>query len=310
MNKIKKQVLLLLGSLIIISCAKDKKEGIENNLLIKTESTISNSKCPEYIFKAKANNLNVSILLDLSDRIEEEKTKSKDSAYLSSLAKVFVNHVKEKQLILLEDRMQLFFNPEPSDNKINDLAEKLKIGFTRETSKNQLKEVLKIYAETPSQLYNLAQNDAKKVGRYPGADIWSFFKDNVKDYCINDCHRNILVILTDGYMFYDKTQMKEKNLTSYLTPKSLKRLRLNKSDWKQKIKQQQLGFIPATTDLKDLEVLVIGITSHNENPYAKAIIETYWSDWFNAMDVKKHKIKYAGLPSNIEKVISDFIQKQ
>jgi len=303
-------VYFLILSMTFNSCTKEKKKTLENEVK-KSNSIKLTSQCPDYILKGKENNLNISILLDLSDRIENQKIKEKDSAYLSSLARVFVDHVKSKKLILLEDKMQLFFNPEPSDSKINDIAKKLKIGFTRETSKNNLEEALKLYAEYPSQLYALAQKDAKKVGGYPGSDVWRFFKDNVKDYCIDACHRNILVILTDGYMFYNGTVMKEKNKTSYLTPKSLKAVSLNNGDWNTKIKDGELGFIQANNDLNDLEILVIGITSHNiENPYAKDIIETYWSEWFEAMNIKNYKIKNAGLPSNIEKVISDFIKKQ
>ncbi len=301
---------LLMVGLVLISCTKEKKETLDEDYIVKRESVANNSKCPEYILKEKENNLNISILLDLSDRIEDQKTKERDSAYLSSLAKVFVNHVKSKKLILLEDKMQLFFNPEPSDDKINDIAEKLRVRFTRETSKESLTEAQTLYDEHPSRLYALAQDDAKEAGGYPGSDIWRFFKDNVKDYVMDDCHRNILVLLTDGYMYYDGTVMKEKNKTSYLTPRSLKALQLNKSNWEQKIEDGQLGFIPANSDLDDLEVLVIGITSHNENPYAKDIMEVYWREWFDAMGIKKYKIKNAGLPSNMEKVMSDFIQKR
>ena len=208
----------------------------------------------------------------------------------------------------MEDRIQLFFNPEPSDERINSIAAKLKVNFTKETSKSQLEETLKLYSEYPSQLYNLAQEDAKIAEGYPGSDIWRFFKDNVNDYCIDECHRNIIVILTDGYMYYDKTVMKEDNKTSYLTPRSLNALKLNTSNWENDFKTRQLGFIPANKNLNDLEVLVIGITSQNDNnPYTKDIIELYWSDWLKSMNVKNFKIKNADLPSSIEKVISDFI---
>ncbi|WP_428740163.1 hypothetical protein [Tenacibaculum sp.] len=288
----------------LFCCKDDSKKEVEI-----VQSTTS-SHCPKYILDQKENNLNISVLLDLSDRIEEPKIKEKDSAYLSSLSKAFVEHVKHKKLILLEDRMQLFFNPEPSDNKINEIAEKLKIVFTKETAKAQIDETVSLYALKPSELYDLAKTDAQNSGEYPGSDIWKFFKYDVTDYCIDACHRNILVILTDGYMYYDKTIMNVKNRASYLTPKSLNQLRLNKSNWKDEMEKKDLGFIPATTNLNDLEVLIIGITSHNdENPYSQAIIEAYWGKWFNEMGVEKYKIKNADIPSSIEKVISDFILK-
>ena len=293
---------------LFLSCNDDKR----GEKLSKKEVSVvnENNACLPYILKEKENNLNISILLDLSDRIEESKTIEKDSAYLTSLSKSFINHVKKKKLLLLEDRMQLFFNPEPSDEKINELAQSLKVVFTKETSKSQIEKTLSLYAEKPAELYHLAKDDAISAGGYPGSDIWRFFKDNVKDYCIDECHRNILVILSDGYMYYDGTVMNENNKTSYLTPKSLNRLRLNRGNWEEKISEQDLGFIPATNNLSDLEVLVIGITSHNkENPYAQDIIETYWKNWFKDMGVKRFKIKNADIPTSIEKIISDFINK-
>jgi len=311
--RIKKQFLryLIVFTLTIVGCIGDKKEVIVKEEIAKSNSKDISSNCPKHIFEGKENNLNISVLLDLSDRIEEPKTKEKDSAYLASLSKSFIEHVKSKKLILLEDRMQLFFNPEPSDEKINEIAEKLKVVFTRETSKSKIEETLSLYRDNPSELYDLAKYDAENLGGYPGSDIWRFFKDNVKDYAIDECHRNILVILTDGYMYYNKTVMSEKHRTSYLTPKSLNKLKLNKSSWKDEIENKDLGFIPANSGLNDLEVLVIGITSHNdENAYAQDIIEAYWEKWFDEMEVKKHKIKNADIPSNIEKVIFDFISSK
>ncbi len=298
---------LTLSILFFYNCAEQNKSPQARYL--KKESIKSVAKCPDFILKNKHNNLNISILLDLSDRIENPKVISKDASYLLSLAESFVNHVKEKKVILLEDKMQLFFNPEPTDEKINVIAEKLKISFTKETPKSNLEQTLKLYSEYPTKLYALAKEDAKIAGGYPGSDTWRFFKDNVKDYSIDKCHRNIIVILTDGYMYYNKTIMDEQNKTSYLTPRSLDALKLNNSNWEDHIKKRDLGFIPATNELSDLEVLVIGITSENDkNPYAKDIITNYWSNWFKSMGVKNYKIKDAGLPSNIEKVISDFIQ--
>ncbi|WKD86422.1 hypothetical protein KCTC32516_01797 [Polaribacter huanghezhanensis] len=305
-KKFSKIIMLFFLTFLLQSCSSEEKKEI----VVKEGSSGQNSKCPKHILENKDQNLNISILLDLSDRIEQPKIISKDSAYLSSLSKALINHVKHKKLIMLEDKMQLFFNPEPKDSKVNEIAKKLKLSFTRETSKASLEDGISLYSDYPSQLYSLSKEDAKKSKGYPGSDIWRFFKDHVEDYCMDDCHRNILVVLTDGYMYHYNTVMKSENFTSYLTQKSLKKLKLNKSTWKKEIEKRKLGFIPVGKDLKNLEVLVIGIENHNtRNPYAKDIIEKYWSDWFDSMNIKNYKIKSADIPSSIEKVIFDFINK-
>jgi hypothetical protein len=301
-----KIIILFFLTFLLLSCSPEEKKEI----VIKESLSGQNSKCPKHILKNKEQNLNVSILLDLSDRIEQPKTIGKDSAYLSSLSKAFISHVKRKKLIMLEDKMQLFFNPEPVDNKVNKIAEKLKLSFTRKTSKANLDKGIELYLNYPSQLYKHAKEDAVKHKGYPGSDIWRFFKDHVEDYCIDECHRNILVVLTDGYMYHENTVMKKENYTSYLTQTSLKKLKLNKSTWEKEIEKRKLGFISTGKDLSNLEVLVIGIESHNtRNPYAKDIIEKYWSNWFDSMNIKNYKIKSADVPSSIEKVIFDFINK-
>ena len=104
--------------------------------------------------------------------------------------------------------------------------------------------------------------------------------------------------------------MEKGGRTSYLTPKSLGTLKLDRSDWKDIMAKKDFGFIPATIGLEDLEVLVIGIQSNNDdNPYAQDIIQTYWENWLLEMGVQKSnlKIKNADIPSSIEKVIFDFI---
>ncbi|MAU15618.1 MAG: hypothetical protein CMH46_08780 [Muricauda sp.] len=300
-------VIVIVLSLIqvTVGCKRDVKEKLSEAQLPAPPET---GDCPDYILKSKENNLNISVFLDLSDRITEAKTIQKDTQYLKSIAKAFTDHVKTKKLILLQDRIQLYFNPEPANEGINSIAEKLHIEFNRETPKSKIEETNRLYAEEPIKLYGLAQADSKQAKDYPGSDIWRFFKDNVKDYTISTCHRNILVILTDGYMYHKDTQMKEGNKSSYLTPKSLAALQLNNSDYIKTMQEKGYGFIPANDGLEDLEVLVIGVQSSNTgNPYAIDIIREYWTNWFEAMGIKKYKIQNADLASSVEKVILGFI---
>ncbi len=291
----------------LLSCQQDREQekGLESK-----DQFVSGVKdqCPDFLLERKNDNLNISVLLDLSDRIELPNQQSKDSAYISSLAKAFNSHIKTKKLGLLYDKLGVFFEPVPLDRNINMMSESLKISYIRGVSKNKwMPKTASLYDSVPSQMYNLVRKGARK-NKYPGSDIWRFFKDHVKDYAIEDCRRNVLVILTDGYMYYDKTIMNDKNRTSYLTPQSLRKLHLNTRNWQGDIEKRNLGFIPATSNLDDLEVLVIGITAQNdENPYTPDIIKAYWSRWFEEMGVKNYKIKNADIPTNMENVISDFI---
>ena len=140
-----------------------------------------------------------------------------------------------------------------------------------------------------------------------GSDIWGFFKNKVKDYCIKDKHRNVLFILTDGYMFHKDSKFSEVNKTSYLTPELLKSMKLNTSDFKNKIEDKGFGFIKANDDLNNLEVIILGINPEKGNPFEADVIKTYWQNWLNEMNVQKYQVKDADLPSNLEPIIKNII---
>jgi hypothetical protein len=189
-------------------------------------------------------NLNVSILIDLSDRIDPEKNANptmeyfqRDTEYIKAIDKGFLDHIKSKKVIQLDDQMQVFFNPEPSDPQMNDFTKQLKVSFDKNTTKENIALVDKNYSDLPLKIYQSAIEDKK----YVGSDIWEFFKNKVKDYCIKDNHRNILFILTDGYIYHKDSKFSEGRKTSYLTPELIKSLKLN-FRFEIKIRRKRSGF--------------------------------------------------------------------
>lgn len=294
--KIIKFLILLFSPLILFNCTG----GTKNAPPQPNDNKINSI----------SNNLNISILLDLSDRIDPVKYPNpsmeyyqRDAQYINMIAQSFIKHLKSKKVILLNDQIGLYFNPEPNDSAINDISKHLKISFSKNSPKEQLQETEEKYQTLPLKIYEAAIKD----GDYVGSDIWRFFKDKVNDYCIEDEHRNILVILTDGYMYHADSEMKEGNKTSYLTPQLIRQFNLNRSDWEEKILENSNGFIPAKKNLNNLEVLVLGINPDKKNPFEGDVIENYWSVWLTEMGISKFKILKTDLPSNLEKPVSEFL---
>lgn len=256
-------------------------------------------------------NYNISILLDLSDRISIKKNPNptmeyyqRDLGYIKSISEAFTQHLRSKRIRQIDDRMQLFFNPEPLDPEINSISKKLRIAIDKNNvSKEYLNSINSNYASQTLKIYESAIKD----DNYIGSDIWSFFENKVKDQCIDDKHRNILVVLTDGYMFYEDTRIIEGNLTTYITPELVRKNGLNNKDWNEKLQNKNYGFIKANDDLSNLEVLVLGINPSKNNPYEEKVIRAYWSKWFAAMRIKHFEIKTADLPSNLDAIIKGFI---
>lgn len=285
--------------LVFISCKKDvKDENFNKSLNQSTNRKIDN-------------NYNISILLDLSDRISPNLNPNKamefyqrDLSYINSIADAFTTHIKAKKIMQMNDKIEVYFNPEPQNVDINTISKKLKFEFNKGNASIQnINKVNTIYKNETAKIYQLALKD----NNYIGSDIWRFFANNVNDYSIQKNHRNILIILTDGYLYHENTKMTDGNLTTQLLPGIIKSHGLNTANWKNIFDTKKLGFIPANDDLSNLEILVLGVNPSSTNPYEGKVIKEYWKDWFTKMKVKRFEIKETGLPSNIDKVIKDFI---
>ena len=289
-------------------------------LIFALVSCKENPKADEPVHKhdfpkvAVNSNLNISVLLDLSDRINPAKYPSpamefyqRDIGYLKAIAENFETHIMNKRMIKIDDKIQVFIDPEPSDKTLNQKLEALKISFNRSTvTKEGILATCKKYDSISTLIYEAAIKD----NHYVGSDTWRFFKNKVNDYCIEDDYRNILVVLTDGYIYHKDTKIKEGKKTTYLTPKEVRDFGFNKPGWKGKFDEHDYGFVAVNKNLNNLEVLVLGINPNAKNPYEEDVIRTYWTKWLTEMNVNNFEIKQADLPSNMKKVIQDFILKK
>lgn len=297
-----KFIFLILTISLLQNCGKESTPQKADNFTVSTENAVNTAD----------KNLNVSFLLDLSDRIDPVKYPNtsmpyyqRDLYYIKSVEQAFVDHIKHKKILQLNDQMQVFFDPEPQNSQMNKLSQQLRVKFDKNSTKDRIVGVDKVFTEVPPQIYQSAIHGKQ----YAGADIWRFFKNKVKDYCIKDKHRNILVIITDGYMYHKDSKFTEGNKSSFLTPEFIRSKKLTTSNYKEQIAKNKLGFIPATEGLQNLEVLVLGINPSKNSPYEEDVIHQYWADWLTAMGVKKFDIKNADLPSNLDPVIRKIIQK-
>ncbi|WP_289022309.1 hypothetical protein [uncultured Salegentibacter sp.] len=304
MIRIMIKLVFLSFAIISVSCADEKKEQ---------EKSIAQEKVNENIPKEteKSDDLNISILMDLSDRISPEKYPNptmeyyeRDVAYINSIAEAFLFKIGNKRINQIDDQIQVFFEPEPQNREINKISNRLKFSFDKtNVSKEALDGLHNTYQTAPEEIYKLAIED----DNYIGSDTWSFFKNKVHDYTIEEGKRNILIILTDGYLFHINNKRKEQNRTTYLTPEYVKTIGLNTQNWEDKVQSEDFGFIPATENLENLEVLILGINPNEGNQYAEDVIFYYWSEWLEKMGVKHYDIKKADLPANLDEVIERFI---
>ena len=158
-----------------------------------------------------------------------------------------------------------------------------------------------------SKIYELSISNHKWVG----SDIWRFFKNDVKDYCVenNPEYRNILIILTDGYIYHDDSKDQAGNRFAYILPQIFTNYKLrNNPTWEQVIKDKDIGLITKRDDLQDLEVLVLEVTPSPNYKNDEDIIKVLLSKWFGEMNVKRYAIYNTDLPNYTQQRISDFLK--
>ncbi|MEP0861586.1 MAG: hypothetical protein HRF52_09130 [Ignavibacterium sp.] len=277
-------VLLFIISQIIfnISCNSDvKKEQ-------KDSSAISNNK----YFK----NFNITILLDLSDRISNKKNPGqfkKDIVFVNNVLDAFKSYLNSKGVVQSEDRIKVIFYPYSNYEVYQEIADSLDINFSTydyPERKKLFEKISSIYNRQLNNLYAFASNTKS----YPGSDLFNYFKHRIMDDCIiaDSSFINLLVIITDGYLYDSKSKYQQGNRFSYLIPEANHIQIFRKiSNWEEVFEKNDYGIINLNNDLSDLYVLLGEFNPVSNSPKDFDILKKYWSDWLENQKVKKDHYK-------------------
>jgi hypothetical protein len=261
-------------------------------------SSCNNHKKPPEIAPRQ---LNVSILLDLSDRIDKKLHPFQvqiDTENIQTIISLFKKQQNDIGVYGAKGKMKIFFYPPPSNTDIISIAKILNIDFNKvdSTSMQGVSEKIKLFQIFDTYFMNnvrkLYQYSSEK-DEYPGADIFAFFEDEVDEQCIenSNSYRNILVIITDGYLYWEHDLRNPcGNRYTYIERKTPQLTKFRKmKDWEANFDNEDYGFVDCKKDLSNLEVLVLGIDP--SQPEDMEIIKKYWNKWFLNMKIRKENIK-------------------
>lgn len=304
----KKIIYLLTFSLLFFSCAdKKKNESKEQNSDRKAVTNIKSDK-----------QLNITILLDLSDRIEPTKYPSKpehyerDIAIVNYFTEIFKKDMEKKGAFMANGKLKVIFSPRPNDEEINKIASELSIDLSKAKNTKEKKQIFDNVSSTFRKNLERIYTKTIESKNYPGSDIWRFFKNDVVDYAISEDknYRNILVILTDGYLYHKDSKDKEGNRSMSLLPKDIANNGFRSSNWKDKFEKDDYGYISTRNDLNNLDVLVLEISPSPQNKDDEDVIKAYLKKWFNEMNVNKFELYNSDLPQYTKTRIDKFINEK
>jgi hypothetical protein len=240
--------------------------------------------------------LNISVFLDMSDRIIKKSDgmfqNEKDTIIVEHIAKTFQSIVFKNGIQKSNDRIKVFFYPTPTIPEINNITKSLEIDFSKLGFGQERKNLYNNIVPQVTENLKLVYESTLKSKQWIGSDIWGFFDERAKDLCVQEGYRNILIILSDGYIYHVDNKQKEGNNFSYITPQTLS--------------IANSGLIPCDTDLKDLEVLFLEVDAPVS--HRKKVIKII-EDWFDGMSIEKYKIVKTDQPANNIKVIENFLNE-
>lgn len=241
--------------------------------------------------------LNLSVYLDLSDRIRPNDSnldglpqREKDFAIVEYLANYMKGRAVKQKILPCKDKIKVFFYPTPNDSKIALLSEKLELDLNT-TAPAEKKKVLATFVGDFHEAMEQIYDSTIKTSKWLGCDIWGFFNKPVDNYCIKDGYRNVLVILTDGYIYHAQNKIQKGDAYSYVLPQTLK--------------NSNSSLIPHRKGLENLEVLMLELNPNPPTDQEK--MEQVISDWLQNMGVQKFYVGETDLPSNTKMIIDKFL---
>lgn len=270
--------------------------------------------------------LNINILWDLSDRIDPVLNPASPAHYerdieiIKKITEVFKKDMEKRGAYKAKGRIKVFFTPTPSNDRINSIAGGLSCdlsSFTGEGANRKKKEMYDSietrFLRNANEIYRLTIENNQGKKQWDGSDIWRFFKNDVKEYCIDETgiYRNILVVLTDGYIYHKDSKDKLGNRTAYILPELLKPFRGNPS-WQSTFATGNYGLISTRKDLQKLEILALEISPSKEYKNDEDILKHYLGKWFEEMGISKSNyVCYnSDLPEYTKKKIENFLNRQ
>jgi len=239
--------------------------------------------------------LNVTIYLDLSDRLVRDLTPSqteRDISIVQHIAEIFKKESLGPQLINTRNHLKVMFYPTPKTTEIANIASSLDVDLAVINVKER-KATLQTIGDKFRQNLNQVYSQTIQGQQWIGSDIWGFFDRKVVDQqCVKNNSRNILVILTDGYIYDENNRQQQGTAYNYILPQNL---------------EAMTSVIANRKGLGNLEVLMLEVNPYQQAQRAKMI--SLLENWFKDMGVTKFTVADTDLPTNTNTVIDNFFNQ-
>lgn len=258
--------------------------------------------------------LNISVMLDLSDRISPEIHPAKpehadrDTAIVKELISFFKEDMNTLGKFNAKGRFRVFMEPAPAIPNIEALQDEMIVDCSSISDVQRKKDIYENMEGNIMTALSEIYSETNRIGKYTeGSDIWRFFKNDV-DLCIsNDTnYRNILVIITDGYIYGKETTQKHGNRVQNLTNSTIGKYRAS-ADPISVMEKDDFGMMTCRNDLQNLEVIVLEVAPENNNQKDEDILKYCIEKWLKEMGVGHYAVYKSDLPAKTKARLRSFL---
>lgn len=198
---------------------------------------------------AQAQPVNKMVILDLSDRILEAGQVEDDQEMIMQAWAEYEQAIKrEKAIMLAKSIFQIVVIPQQGQSdQVRTVVKKLTLDLNSMPIAEKSKRIVAFRKSLPqmlSDLYRVAWM-GNKSSNYPGADTWGFFNQYINDY-YKASHQNQCLVLTDGYLDFEKKDREFGNASNQFTTTHFMRTDpdFQKADWQTRAERRKLGIMP------------------------------------------------------------------
>jgi hypothetical protein len=223
--------------------------------------------------------INYTIILDLSDRVLNEKQLHYDIAQIQLIFQKFKKKAKRNLIITSKDRFVVKIIPQKGSSLDHNYFEnilQLRLDQIHIKDKNNRMEKLdSMLCKTLNQLKANAIQGSKKSD-YAGVDLWSFINSN-QQQIILPLYDNTLLILTDGYLDFEDNSHVVKKENQFTGTGFIKTL--NTNNWKSQVEDKKMGLLPISIKHKATWI-ISGLKSKNpKDLFQITKVKYFWTKW-------------------------------
>lgn len=261
--------------------------------------------------------LNINVLVDLSNRIDPKADPKqpgqyeRDLAVVRHLALMFRADVIQKTTFATEASLRVFFHPEPNDPAIQQASDKL-VAVCEKGGMDAARRNRALFRDLDSNLSLGMRTIHQKTlasGNFPGSQIWRFMKDEARLKCVKDTakFRNLLVILTDGYLYHQANKQRAGNRYNYFERNlpHFTRFR-DQGVLAREFDRDDYGIMAFDSDLSGLEVLVMEVSPMAAHPEDYDIIRAFWTKWLKELKVARYEVFKTQQPAYVGEVLNGY----